>query len=145
MLRLSVSFQMTWFRIASFDSEMGSDRRLVLWNSEIELKALWKKTYMHFAIPGNNIGSKGHWREPDSILGTKLYIWLSRSLFLSRISSLRCPVICRPDVCPPMKIGMWGHLPPSPPPHPPKELHGWTFAPSFIILTKTSLKSIYFG
>ena len=24
-------------------------------------------------ISGNNIGSKGHWREPDSILGTKLY------------------------------------------------------------------------
>ena len=29
-------------RIWSFDSEMGSDRRLTLWNPEPELKALWK-------------------------------------------------------------------------------------------------------
>ena len=32
----------------SFDSKMGSDRRLVLWNPETEPKALRKKTNMHF-------------------------------------------------------------------------------------------------
>ena len=32
----------------SFDSEMGSDRRLTLWNPETEPKVLWKKTNMHF-------------------------------------------------------------------------------------------------
>ena len=35
-------------RNRSFDSEMGSDRRLMLWNPETEPKALWKKTNMHF-------------------------------------------------------------------------------------------------
>ena len=31
------------------------------------------------------------------------------------------------DICPPMKNGMRGHLPP-------KELQGWTFAPSLFVL-----------
>ena len=33
----------------SFDSEMVSERRLMLWNPETEPKALWKKTNMHVA------------------------------------------------------------------------------------------------
>ena len=86
MPRLPVSFQMTWFGTGSFDSEMGSDRRLMLWNLETEPKACERKLICilqsnNWLIPrcprntisGNNIGSKGHWREPDLILGTKLH------------------------------------------------------------------------
>ena len=59
------SFSKTWFKVThaetasfisddmiqnwSFDSEMGSGRRLMLWNLKTEPNMLWEKTNMHFA------------------------------------------------------------------------------------------------
>ena len=81
---------LTYFSLRKI-AERSRQRCFVFWHvsyktSELDNLSVEIRTRRN-TISGNNIGSKGHWREPDSEMGTKLYRkYLSDLMFRSELS-----------------------------------------------------------
>ena len=114
MLRLPVSFQMTWFGTSPLIRKKGLTEDLCYESLRQNWKCCGKKKLIYIlqsnncliprcpwnTISVNNIGSKGHWWEPDKEMGTKLYDNYSKffCVRMFRILTLLRHTLCKTTV-----------------------------------------------